>query len=396
MYSPLNLGYPIQDEMSIEGPKQKQINRKMNELEREVKNLKVGEKGRKRRRNRNRNRGNIREGLSTMAPVAYSGLSSFRNTNGMKRLQGSELIGSFNGSVNFAIAFDLFMNPGLSASFPLLSISAAMFQQYRFRSLKVRYQSRTSTTSTGSVTISPDYNVRDLPPNNQTSAFNTQNAVNEVTWTSAQCILDPRSMYPFGNRKQIRRSAVSGELNLYDSARVFVTTSGQADTSPIGNLFVDYDVELFIPQNSPNTDTGSMSTSSYTSGTSQTITTGVETIILFPTLNFDPLLIGTPSSGVFTPPAGTYLIRGFIGVGDNTAENFAAYVAIYKNSAANSALNSFAEVSPATGASGLNLSFAEIVTCNGSDTFSVRIYAVGAAGVISTVNAGCTVLISVA
>lgn len=189
-------------------------------------------------------------------------------------------------------------------------------------------------------------------------------------------------MFFSGPRKQIRTANISGDLNIYDAARLYVSTVGQADTSVIGNLYVDYDVELFVPQSSPLNGTSPISSSLYTSIIPQTVTTGIATPANFDDVLYDPLGFGSPTAGVFTPPSGNYLLQGFVCVRDTNAEAFSAYVQIFKNGGA---VNSIVSHYSGTGAANqtVALPINEIITMNGTDTCYVNVFLIGAAGTLT-------------
>ncbi len=244
------------------------------------------------------------------APVAYSQKQSFpKQGDNMRRrrIKNSELVKSIDGSVSFS-ASRLQLNPGLVGTFPWLSQTAANWQQYCFHRLEFRYVTRTSTSEKGSIILSPDYNPRDPAPISEQQASNTMDAVENVIWENITCKLDPGAMHPIGNRKIIRRSNVPGDLNLYDVGNLFICTVGEDSADEIGKLWVDYDVELFAPQNSPNTDTTSTSISMYGLPSDQTLVNNTNTKVEFDIPVVDGLSFGTIVDGSFTPPAGTYMV----------------------------------------------------------------------------------------
>jgi hypothetical protein len=89
---------------------------------------------------------------------------------------------------------------------------------------------------------------------------------------------------------------------------MFIASVGGSGAE-VGKLWVDYDVELYVPQNSPDSDSSpsSISYASKASG-SQSVTTNTTTDILFDQFEFDPLGLGSFSSGVLTLPAGNYKV----------------------------------------------------------------------------------------
>lgn len=327
------------------------------------------------------------------APVAYSSVQRFpRRSKQTERFSGRDLVAVISGSTTFATT-KFVVNPGLSSTFSWLAANAIKWQQYRFMRLAFIYVTRSATTAKGSVILTPDYNPNDLPPSDESHAFNNQNAVEDVPWKQEIiCRLDVNAMFFSGPRKQVRSANISGDLNIYDAARLYVSTVGQADTSVIGNLYVEYDVELFVPQSSPLNGSAPISSSLYTATVAQTLTNGVETPAHFGSLIYDPLGIGSPVVGVFTPPAGNYIVQGFITVSDSNAEAFSCYIQVYKNGAAVNVINSYISNTGAAGQS-YCIPFENIVTTDGTDTFHINIYVAGAAGTLTTHANSCSLLV---
>lgn len=187
-------------------------------------------------------------------PVAYSSRQNARLGQGKQHVvAASELLASVNGSVDF-VSTKFPLNPGLATVFPRLSKEAAVWQHYRFKKLSFRYVTRSSTNTAGSVILSPSYNPAEIAPSNETEASNTAQAVEDVTWSKEiTCRLKPGSMYPMGPKKQVRYFNIPGDLNVYDVGNLYVCTKGQLDATEIGKLWVDYEVEFYIPQSTPIT-----------------------------------------------------------------------------------------------------------------------------------------------
>ncbi len=333
--------------------------------------------------NNNNNNNNSRK--IEYAPMAIGQKQSFpHKPMRSRRIQNSELVASITGSVAFSASQSFAINPGLPASFPWLSVLAKQWEQYRFHSLCYRYVTRTATDEKGSIILSPEYNPRDLPPTTESQASNTQDAVEDVIWRNLECHLDATSMFPLGPRKQIRSTNLSGDMSVYDAGRIFICTTGEDSTDEIGKLWVDYDVELYVPQNSPSEYTGPISTSVFYRDAIQANVSGVATAMNWNIQLYDPLRIGTGVGGVFTPPAGCYLFRGFIGLGDDTDEDLISSVTIHKNgSPLTYPAVSYEATANGIAPQALVLPFSQIVTCSGTDTVSVVIVMVGAAGALT-------------
>lgn len=225
------------------------------------------------------------------APVAMSQTQRFPSRGGRRswRFTGSELIGDVRGSTAFSTT-RYPINPGLERSFPWLSGEADKWEQYKFHSLRYRYVPRCATTTVGSILMSPDYNVRDNPPTTELQAADTYGAVESSAWVGTTCALDVAAMFPFGPRKMIRQSFVAGELNLYDAANFYMSTTGMTGADLVGKLWVDYDVEFFIPQNSPDDRLAPSYSSFFTFGN-----------LVLPSPNPAPVSATVPFGSVYDP-----------------------------------------------------------------------------------------------
>lgn len=204
------------------------------------------------------------------ASAAYSrGFSSqkpqFNLTNDGIRIRKRELLSSVTGSVNFAIANSYALNPGVASSFPWLSTQAAGWEQYKFHKLKYCYYTRTGTSTPGSVILVPDYDAADAAPTSEIQAMDYKDAKEEVPWVVEFCCdLNPKAMFPNGGTKFIRQGTVPNtDIKTYDAGNFFaITTDGTAVNW--GKLFVEYDVELSVAQqsySSPTVATGFSTTS---------------------------------------------------------------------------------------------------------------------------------------
>lgn len=355
------------------------VNEKMN-IENKNRNRNKRER---RRRNKRENRSNLGARPIEAAAVSYSNRQSFPNkgSNKSRRIVNSELVSSIVGSTTFSSSQKFSINPGLDASFPWLAPIAAQWQQYCFHKLRYRYVTRSSTSSVGSIYLSPDYNPKETPPTTEQQASNTQDAVEDVIWNSVVCILDPKAMFPFGPRKQVRSTNVSGDVSLYDAGRMFICVTGESSSAEIGKLWVDYDVELFVPQNSPSTYLSPSSMSMYTiSGATQVLATGAQEVAVFDSTGvYDALNIGSCVAGVFTPPAGCYYVTTNLAFRDSISEANTFTTILRINGAAVTPI-AF-DVSAAAGAVTFKTqNYNWIVPCSGTTTVEIVVQMTGAMG----------------
>jgi len=330
------------------------------------------------------------------APVAIGRMINRPNfVQRERRFRRTERITSVSGSTEFSTT-KIPINPGLG-TFPQLMKEAEIFDQYRFHMLKFCYQQSSSTSAKGLVYLTPDYAPRDSAPEDLNQAGNNKDVARTVPWEPVECRLDPSAMFPLGHRKYIRQSLVAGDLNLYDAGNLFISTSGQADTSEIGEVWAEYDVEFFCEQSSPSDYLQPSQVTYMLKEQAQSFATTVEeTIDIDPDSDqaFDPLGWGDSSGvGVFTPPAGVYEIRWIGQFNDSSAEAIQCTLKAYKNNAAVGPAVVFQK--PTVGGS-LATAYQIVLGFNGEDTFELRATLVGAAGTLTLVANTGTLVIRVA
>lgn len=324
-------------------------------------------------------------GKVRLAPIAKAVQQNFvggsRSGRASWRFPGRELIGDVSGTTGFGTTRYI-INPGLSQTFPWLSGEADKWEQYRFHRLRFVYVPRCASTTVGSVLLSPDYNVRDLAPTTELEAADTFGAVENSAWTEIACNLDVSAMFPIGPRKMIRQANVAGDMNLYDCGSFYVSTTGEADTSLIGKLWVEYDVEFYVPQNSPADQAGQSMIQQFLRALAQTFVTATPALLDWDTPVLNPLFI-SDVSGTITPRAGCYLVMFSGSFNDATPETFGVTVNLRKNTVTQ--LTAQAEAATAGGP--VCLASNIIMAFNGSDTMDVQVTCVGAAGVLTLLAA---------
>lgn len=163
-----------------------------------------------------------------------------------------ELLSNVQGTIAFNVGQSIPVQPGLSNSFPWLSIMAQGWEEYKFRSIKYCYYTRTGSTTVGSVAIAPDYDAADIAPLTEQAVSAYAGAVEDAPWKDIKCTLKASSLSgALGRRHFIRTGDVpaNSDIKTYDVANVFVcTVDASADAIPWGKLWVEYDVDFYIPQ----------------------------------------------------------------------------------------------------------------------------------------------------
>jgi len=200
-------------------------------------------------------------GRSASAAAAYAtGMSSgkaqvYRSTVDSCRLVHRELVASVTGSVGFAVASNLSINPGLPGSFPWLSIEAQGWEKYRFNSLKLCYYTRTGTNVPGSVILAADYDAADAAPANEQIASAYYGTQEDAVWKDLCFVFDRARL---AGERFIRTGGLSAnqDVKTFDVANAFVATQDGTAVS-WGKVWLEYDVTLINPQLPPGGPSGS-------------------------------------------------------------------------------------------------------------------------------------------
>jgi len=207
---------------------------------------------------------------TTRAPIALASQLRFKAPqqrslpNGGLCVSHCEFVGPvFKPSTNAGYAdgqsifqaMRLRMNPGSKATFVWLSTMAPLYESFRFRKLKIHYETRCSTTDRGSIIMSPDYDAADGQiALNEQLLFSNKNTVDDAIWKHVTLKLDPAAM----NRlykghpcmSDLRYASTNQDQKTIDPAQVFVCVDSDAGSAfKYGKIFIEYEVEFFDPQN---------------------------------------------------------------------------------------------------------------------------------------------------
>jgi hypothetical protein len=161
------------------------------------------------------------------------------------------------GSVAFAVAQTIPLNPGMATFAPWLSSQASAWERYRFNKLRFCYYTRTGSNVPGSMLLVPDYDAADAAPVSEQVASSYEDVEEDAPWKDICCVLKPSSLHALGPSKFIRSAALAANLDIktYDAGNLFAcTTDGTAVNW--GKLWVEYDVTLLTPQLNPAGSSG--------------------------------------------------------------------------------------------------------------------------------------------
>lgn len=229
------------------------------------------------------------------------------NTNSDNtRISGHELIGALSGTVGYGVN-KIYVNPGLSV-YTWLSQQAHGWEKYKFISLELIYvPSNAVTTTPGSVFLVADYDAEDpAPPDLQAlSTYETQSSGKVYESVHLKPLFKRMNDVP--GHKFIRDTAVAANLSLYDPCSFSVATVDCANTNPLGQLWVNYTVELISPQTQNRIPVvGGLA--QFTGSAPAALTTAVASPVEFPDVVSDNMVVPNDTA-TFTPPKGVYTVR---------------------------------------------------------------------------------------
>lgn len=181
------------------------------------------------------------------------------STRIMKGLQGNpdqsnllrrrEYVADIPGSVGFANTQYAF-NPGLPNLFPWASQFANSYDEYIVESANFVFEPESSSSATGTVILSFDYDSTDPAPVDKVSALETKDSVRSAPWVPSRLILKTADLKKRCSEALFTRNgAVSNtDVKTYDLGNLNVSTAGQASTATVGELWLEYTIQLRVPQ----------------------------------------------------------------------------------------------------------------------------------------------------
>lgn len=171
-------------------------------------------------------------------------------SGGRTRVAHREYLGDVVGSVGFAIAKTLPINPGLSASFPWLANIARQYESYYVRSLNFEYETQESTATAGTVMLAVDYDPTDPAPTSKMELLSYKGAVRTPGWAPVKLHCTMPEMVVHGAGKFVRYVPLAPGLDakMYDAGNLYVATQGFAGPTAAGELYVSYVIDFMTPQ----------------------------------------------------------------------------------------------------------------------------------------------------
>jgi hypothetical protein len=152
-------------------------------------------------------------------------------------------VSEITGSTTFDVA-QFTMQPGFGQTFPWLSQISNTHQKYRFTSLKFTYVPLIGTDQPGRITLVYAVDPLDPTPESKQELFQYPTSSETTVWTSNTIVIQQQPEPLFTRASYVANT----DLKTYDFGQVFVGISNTTSTGVIGELFVEYTIELITPK----------------------------------------------------------------------------------------------------------------------------------------------------
>lgn len=164
------------------------------------------------------------------------------------RVSHRELVGAVNRSVAYTVSgFEI--NPGIQANFPWLSHIAKNYESYRFVKLRYIYEPVVGTSNNGMVMLTVDYDASDPYPGSELDFMAYAGSVQGPIYSSLVLDCPTKRMRSLSGQLYTRWTALPAnqDIKTYDVGKFALGTSGGADATRCGSLYVEYVIDLFTP-----------------------------------------------------------------------------------------------------------------------------------------------------
>lgn len=165
-----------------------------------------------------------------------------------------EMIGySAISSTGFSVDTDcpLFMSPSEPGTFPWLASIAKSYEKWRPRKVKLIYVPLCPTTRPGNIIMAFDYDPSDNLPVTAVEMEQNKTSISGPIWHEISLELSTRDMLE--NVKAYYTGPVStpADRRLAYGGQFIIAYDGLDSTAMVGKFYLDYEIELLTPQQSP-------------------------------------------------------------------------------------------------------------------------------------------------
>jgi len=188
------------------------------------------------------------------APVAMSRkVASYapmekKKSDGSRVISFKEYVQDIAGSIGFnTTSFPC--NPGLSNLFAWLAGQSLFYQEYTVKNLKFRFETEKATTLSGKVMFAFLQDSSDPPPASKQEMLENLLKASGAVWEPFMLPIGMHNFPALGKSRFVRSGNLSPNLDVktYDIGQLIVATQGMVDTSLVGELYIEYEIELRTP-----------------------------------------------------------------------------------------------------------------------------------------------------
>lgn len=197
------------------------------------------------KQSKQKSRANMPRGSAAVAYSTAVGIGAAKigsQPNGGTIIRHREYVGPVVGDTGLSI-LGRNVNPGLATIFPWLATIAANYEKYKMRKLAFQFITSSGTSTGGRVGLAFGYNPSEKIPLNKQEFFSIVPNREEAPWEDIYLQVPCN-----GETKYVRfTSPTEGSVNTYDMGVLITMTGNNASASTLGDLFVEYEVELLRP-----------------------------------------------------------------------------------------------------------------------------------------------------
>lgn len=139
----------------------------------------------------------------------------------------------------FTIPGLLRINPTNGVVFPWLSTIAANYDMYRLKAMRVRYNPACATSEAGKVWIYWDKDSSDPIADDKAAVYSAQHGSEGPLWGECELRIPTDSTWRF-----VQDSSAVQDRKLIDCGQIVFGTYGGTNSAVVGDLFVEYQIEL--------------------------------------------------------------------------------------------------------------------------------------------------------
>jgi hypothetical protein len=177
-------------------------------------------------------------------------------TDGTILVRHTEYVENVAGSLTFDAGTGRLINPGIGPAdtaddggcFTWLAALAKAYESYRIKRFRLLYKPLVGTTTTGRVYIGFDPNPGHAAPTTAADAYAKQWHAGASVWSPTYVDIVGGTGKPMPEFRLVRNSTTTSvpadTRPLYDFGRVIASGVGNASTAAIGELWVEYTIEL--------------------------------------------------------------------------------------------------------------------------------------------------------